>query len=448
MKGILKFFMPEKEYNYFEEQKSIALIIFNFIAAFFSIVLISLHIFFGIASSIVYIIIPLILIFVIIDLFLLKKMGIRIAGNLFVTVLIIFQLISLNKLSALSDFKQKYIQGFYLILALYVFSVLFSSKRILLLNFLLILGTTIRIYVYAIGKYPEQQDYFNSGFTFHLITLILIGVTIYFAIKFAETAIKKANEETEKNKNKSIKLLRIIEGVQETSKEIFSASEQLSTISQQVSESATEQAATTEEVAASIDQMFSLMSSTAENADLTGKTSEIVTSEMKNSVDVFMQTIQAVSDIVKKISIIIEIAEKTDILSINAAIEAAKAGESGRGFAVVAQEIRKLADNTKKASDEIINLSHQGQQISEIAKEKLSQLIPELTKSTKMILDIVGATNEQKQGIEQINDSVVQLSNETNKNSSAAEEMSASAKELSELALDLEQLVADIRTEQ
>ncbi len=190
------------------------------------------------------------------------------------------------------------------------------------------------------------------------------------------------------------KFKTIIQEVQQASNTISNASNQLSSASQGVSNRANEQAATTEEVATSMEQMLAMINSNMENAEMTGQTSTKSANEMKQSNEIFVKTIKSVSQISEKITIISEIANKTDILSINAAIEAARAGENGKGFAVVANEIRKLADKTKIASDEITKLSKNGHDISRIAGEKLKNAIPEIMKSAELVNNIVSAGKE------------------------------------------------------
>ena len=180
----------------------------------------------------------------------------------------------------------------------------------------------------------------------------------------------------------------------------------------------------------------------SQNAEITGQSSEKSANEMKLSNEFFVKAINSVITISKKILIITEIANKIDILSINAAIEAAHAGEVGKGFSVVANEIRRLADKTKIASNEINKLSQDGQNISKIAGEKLKNVIPEIIKSAELVNKIVSAGKEQQIGAESVNISVQQLTEITNENSASAEEMSASAEELSAQAQQLKELIS------
>ncbi len=234
----------------------------------------------------------------------------------------------------------------------------------------------------------------------------------------------------------------ILLNINDTATAVSGASNQLSSASQDISERANEQASTTEEIASSMEQMLATIQSNTERAEETGKITGQSANNLKNSNDSFVKTIKSVSDISKKTSIISDIAFQTNILSLNASIEAARAGTSGKGFSVVANEVRKLADKSKIASEEISELSESGQEISKKAGKKLERIIPEILESVELVKNIVLASKEQQIGVEAINNSIQQLTEITNENSASAEEMSASAEELSVQAEQLKSLIA------
>ena len=291
------------------------------------------------------------------------------------------------------------------------------------------------------------------------IILLLVKIMITKPIKTIEISIKRiANQDVnfqihEKrndeigNLYKSINevntnLKNIIHNINNTATAVSNASNQLNSASQDISSRANEQATTTEKVATSMEEILAMINSNSKNAEITEQSSKKSADDMKQSNEIFKKSINSVSEISEKISIISEIADKTDILSINAAIEAARAGEEGKGFSVVANEIRKLADKTKIASEEITKLSENGQDISKIAGKKLETAIPEIIKSAELVNNIVSAGKEQQISVENINLSIQQLTEISNENSASAEEMSASAEELSAQAEQLKELIS------
>lgn len=234
----------------------------------------------------------------------------------------------------------------------------------------------------------------------------------------------------------------IIVKVNRTAASLSGTGDELNSLSDKISQRANEQAATTEEISSSMEQILSTINSNTAKAETTGKSSTISAAGMKESNEIFQQTIKSVVEISDKIAIITDIAKRTDILSINAAIEGARTGEVGKGFAVVAQEIKNLANKTKIASDEINALSQNGQEISKLAEDKLAQTMPEIIKSAELVNSIVSASHEQQDEVEAINTSIQQLSTITNENSASSEEMAASAEELSSQAAELKKLIS------
>ena len=241
-------------------------------------------------------------------------------------------------------------------------------------------------------------------------------------------------------------LNKIVNQIQNNSSNLSSVSNQLSSVTQQISERASEQASTTEEIASSMQQMTATVNQNTEKAKQTGIISSESAKKMKQNKIMIINTLKSVEKVNEKTSIITDIAQKTDILSINAAIEAARAGEKGKGFAVVANEIRKLADKTTIASKEISKFSNDNKKIAQITSMQLEKVIPEIIKSANLVNNIISASQEQQGNIENINNSIQQLAEITNENSASAEEMSASAEELSAQAKQLKEMISVFQT--
>lgn len=161
----------------------------------------------------------------------------------------------------------------------------------------------------------------------------------------------------------------------------------------------------------------------------------------------YSAAVQAMTEISQKIGIVQEIARQTDLLALNAAVEAARAGQSGKGFAIVAAEVRRLAERSKIAADEIVALSRTTSQTSQEAGAQLQALVPEIQRTTELVREILAATNEKRMGSEQINQAISDLDRVIQANAESATEASATTRVLSDAASRLRRLIAGFRNE-
>ncbi len=159
-------------------------------------------------------------------------------------------------------------------------------------------------------------------------------------------------------------------------------------------------------------------------------------------------TVDAMGKIADKITIIDDIAYQTNLLALNAAIEAARAGEHGRGFAVVAAEVRKLAERSQVAAQEIGGLASNSVGMAQHAGKLLEEMVPSISKTADLVLEISAASSEQTTGLAQINQAIAQLSQATQTNAAASEELSATSEEMSAQATQLQVLMQFFQLDQ
>jgi len=230
------------------------------------------------------------------------------------------------------------------------------------------------------------------------------------------------------------KLKEIIGVVIESADNLTTGTAQLAATSQGMAQGANQQAASSEEISASLEEMVATIQQNSENAKQTEVIAHDSYTGIMDVANAAKQSLDATNTVNQKIKVINEIAEKTDILAINAAIEAARAGEHGKGFAVVAAEVRKLAEISQKAAKEINEITMFNSKITNEAGMMMQVVIPKIQRTAQLIQEIAAASEEQNAGAQQISKAVEQLSQVVQQNSAAAEQMSSSSEELASQA--------------
>jgi len=228
---------------------------------------------------------------------------------------------------------------------------------------------------------------------------------------------------------------------------VAAGSEQLSSGAEQLSQGATEQASATEEAAASMEEMAANIKQTAENASQTEKIARQSSKDAQASGEAVSRAVGAMQTIAEKITVVQEIARQTDLLALNAAVEAARAGEHGRGFAVVASEVRKLAERSQAAANEINTLSTDTVKVAQEAGSMLGKLVPDIKRTAELVEEISAACREQDAGANQVNLAIQQLDKVTQQNAAAAEQMSSTSEELASQAEELQSTIAFFKIE-
>ncbi len=239
----------------------------------------------------------------------------------------------------------------------------------------------------------------------------------------------------------SQKLKGVVKEIMSGAESITSASLEVSSTSQQLSQSASEEAASTNEVTATVEDVASRIQQNSDNAKLTENMSKEANDSIKEVSEKAQGALDAYNDITNKISIISEIAFQTNILALNAAVEAARAGEHGKGFAVVAAEVRKLAERSKTAAEEIVGLTDKGLELTKATRVVLSESIMKIDKATAGVNTITADSLEQNEKVGVVHDAIQQLNNLAQQNATASEELASTSELMSSRAQDLKDAV-------
>jgi methyl-accepting chemotaxis protein len=241
--------------------------------------------------------------------------------------------------------------------------------------------------------------------------------------------------------------------------QVASASLQVSTGGQSLSQGSSEQASSLEEVSSSLQEMSSMTKQNTLNAREAKGVAEAARSsadrgvESMNRMSAAINQIKSSSDSTARIvKTIDEIAFQTNLLALNAAVEAARAGDAGKGFAVVAEEVRNLAmrsaeaaKNTAGLIEDAVKNSERGVAINTEVLKNFEDIAGKINKVSQVVAEIAAASEQQDQGISQVNKAVEQLNQVTQHNAANAEESASAAQEMSSQSEEMRSMVASFK---
>ncbi|MBF0527717.1 MAG: HAMP domain-containing protein [Deltaproteobacteria bacterium] len=310
-----------------------------------------------------------------------------------------------------------------------------------------------------VGRLSQSVDTFLDVLTDFVASLRRIGegdLNVEFTARSPEDEMAPVAQQMIRN------LREIVGLVNAATVQLTTGSAKVSDSSQILSQGSVEQAASLEEISASVMELATQTKANAGNSSLANQLSRTVKEsaekgsqqmgEMVSAMDDIRQSGQEIAKIIKTID---AIAFQTNLLALNAAVEAARAGKYGKGFAVVAQEVRNLAGRSAKAARETAELIENtvkkvetGSGVAERTSQSLRDIVAGVIKVSDLVGEIAASSNEQAQGIAEINTGLSQIEQVTTRNTTNAEETASAAVELSGQAAALSDVLSRFKMDE
>ena len=291
----------------------------------------------------------------------------------------------------------------------------------------------VMVYVYTITKI----GIINPLVKLKKVVSEFAAGRMYNATKLDRTVNSEIGELYDGVVDMAQKLVKTTDTIRSQADGIVANSHELNTTAEHILESMGEQASAVQEISTTIEQMTSSITETAGIAEGTRNASVAIANDIGNVAKASAQTLESTRTVIDKIKVINEIAKRTDLLAINAAVEAARAGDNGKGLSTVATEIKQLAERSKAAAALIDAASNRTLHVTEQSTSMIERIAPRILDNAQKVAEIAVACTEQRNGTEQINRAIQQLAHISDENTMEARILATKAESFVKYANEL-----------
>jgi methyl-accepting chemotaxis protein len=428
------------------EKKRITMLFFIILGVSFAAVFLAfVNLFSGVGKirSLVFIIFS---IFLITNLIILRK-NYKLAGNAFAVTMIVAGLLSINVTGMIPPYYISYVSGFYILFGMIVVSSLFSTPLVFRFTIVLIFIGVIIMYYRSKGLYVDHQydmvEISQAAIVRFFAVILVTALSMDYVIRSNAKILQHSDNETAQKDAQNAKLKTVLKSIEETVNSLNDFVNQLSNSSEQLRNSASEQAEYSEEAGNNMEELSASISNSSKKAESSIVVAKETDKRVNESSELLKQALKAVQQISERTDFIKDIAERTDILAINASIEASRAGEYGRGFSVVASEIRKLSEKSNVAAKGIGELVEHNVNISQKAGVSMEQMVEQVAKIIDEVIHISKSMFEQNDSVRQMNDFVNMINNSSQANAGLAESLASGINTLKQNANALNKLLLE-----
>ncbi len=379
----------------------------------------------------------------IVSIFYITRDKVKFAANFLMSGWLVIELISLFlRLHDRGDYHSFYAGGYYYLLMFMALSALFSSKKNLIINTLLIFFSVLVIFFWGKHIYsPQVIDKLQLAMVNYELAVVVTFIILWTFKNNIDRSILAMQQSAQELDKKNHVMQNIFSKIGENADILVERSSRMDKEAMKLAKNASDESVFVEEISASMEEMVVAIEKNVEKANYSYERITNSIAQLEKGGTVIEDSLNLLNVIIEKMTTIIDLSDKIDLLAINAAIEAAHAGEQSGGFTVIADEIRKLAEKSKSAIDEIIRLSNDGRDLTEEAKKAIADNSEKFSEIIEMIQEIVVASKEQNLNAQSVNNSIQELNKISVSNASTAEELANVSAQLTKQAEELRQLV-------